>query len=309
MKIIAPIAITNDVLDSSNVSEDDYAEWESGTTYAAEDRVIVIGTTHKIYESAQGSNTGNNPVTDDGTWWIEVSATNRWKAFDDRLSDQVTNTDTIEYTLTMPSNATGIALFGLEGSSLNVTVTDGANEVYNEGFDIVDTSDITNWLEYFTTDLTTSFVNTIILSIPGYKGNVVEVTISGATDASIVKLGEIAIGYVEALGTTEYGTQLSILDFSTKESDTFGNFTIVERTFQDEVNFKFYLETGRANKVKRILSERRAKPTVYFSDFIKGSSCPCSTTGAFAYGYYEDFDIPLTGPSLSFATLEARGLG
>jgi len=309
MKIIIPIEITNDVLDSSNVSEDDYAEWASGTTYAAEDRVIVIGTTHKIYESAQGSNTGNDPVTDDGTWWIEVSATNRWKAFDDKLSDRVTNTDTIEYTFTMPSNATGLALFGLEGSSVNVTVTDGGDEVYNEDFDIVDTSDITDWLEYFTTDLTTSFVGTLILSIPGYKNNVVKITISGATNTSTVKLGELAIGYAEVLGTTEYGTQLSILDFSTKEADTFGNFTIVERTFQEEVNFKFHIETARANKVKRLLSERRAKPTVYFSDFIKGADCPCSSTGAFAYGYYEDFDIPLTGPSLSFATLEARGLG
>jgi hypothetical protein len=308
MKIINPITIDNDVLDSSNVTEDDHPEWASGTTYAAEDRVIVIGTTHKIYESAQGSNTGNDPVTDDGTWWIEVSATNRWKAFDNKLSDRVTNTGSIEYSFTAPSNVTGVAIFAPQGSSVNITVTDGSTEIYNEDFDIIDTSDITDWLEFFTTDLSNASIEALIVNIPGYTGNVIDVTISGATGSSTVRVGEIALGYVEVLGETEYGTQLSILDFSTKDTDTFGNFTIVERVFQNEVNFNFHLATTTAGKVKRKLAARRAKPTVYFADFITGPTDICLTTGSFAYGYYEDFDIPLTGPSLCFATLEARSL-
>jgi hypothetical protein len=53
-----------------------------GTTYADGDRVIVTTGYHKIYESQQAANTGNDPTTDDGTWWLEVSSTNRWKMFD-----------------------------------------------------------------------------------------------------------------------------------------------------------------------------------------------------------------------------------
>jgi hypothetical protein len=53
-----------------------------GTTYADGDRVIVTTPNiHKIYESQQAANTGNDPTTDDGTWWLEVSSTNRWKLF------------------------------------------------------------------------------------------------------------------------------------------------------------------------------------------------------------------------------------
>lgn len=302
MRMITPITITNDVLVSSSVSENDHAEWDVGTTYAAEDRVIVIGTTHKIYESAQGGNTGNNPVTDDGTWWIEVSATNRWKAFDQKLADQVSDTTSIQYVLSMPSNCTGLAIFNPECSTINVTVEDGSSTIYDQTFDGVDFSDITDWLEYFTVDLENNYKPVFILSVPAYTNNTVTITISSASGQT-VKVGEIVIGYVEELGQTNYGTSVSILDFSTKDTDTFGNFIIVERVFRDEVNFQFQLLAANVGKVKKKLAARRAKPTVYFSDFNQ------EQYGAVAYGYYEDFDLPLSSPSLCTATLDVRGLG
>ncbi len=46
MDIIKPVTVTNDILTSSNVTEDDYSEWASGTTYNDGDKDIVIGTTH-----------------------------------------------------------------------------------------------------------------------------------------------------------------------------------------------------------------------------------------------------------------------
>lgn len=40
--------------------------YAAGTTYAINELVKVSGV---VYRSVQGSNTGNNPATDDGTWW------------------------------------------------------------------------------------------------------------------------------------------------------------------------------------------------------------------------------------------------
>ena len=132
MDIIKPVTVTNDILTSSNVTEDDYDEWSSSTTYADGDNVIVIGTTHKVYESLVGSNTNNDPTTDDGTNWLELSATNRWKAFDQKIADQVSNLNTIEYQFNEAnSNVTSVSFFGLSGNSVNVTVTDA---------DLVDTN-------------------------------------------------------------------------------------------------------------------------------------------------------------------------
>src|SRR6056297_1405470 len=168
MDIIRPVTVDNTILVSSNVTEDDYAEWASGTTYADGDRVIVIGTTHKVYESLVGSNTGNDPTTDDGTNWLELGATNRWKAFDQKISDQVENTTSIEYTFNDTSSyVTSLVLFGLEGTSATVKVTlpnyilledsntllaeDGSflnndnAEVYNETVSLVDNRDVDDW--------------------------------------------------------------------------------------------------------------------------------------------------------------------
>jgi len=132
MDIIKPVTVTNDILTSSNVTEDDHNEWSSATTYADGDNVIVIGTTHKVYESLVGSNTNNDPTTDDGTNWLELGATNRWKAFDQKIADQVSNTDSITYQFNdANSNITSLSMFGLDGTSCNVTVTDA---------DLVDTT-------------------------------------------------------------------------------------------------------------------------------------------------------------------------
>jgi len=125
MDIIKPVTVTNSILTSSNVTEDDYSEWSSSTTYADGDKVIVIGTTHKVYESLVGSNLNNNPTTDDGTNWLELSATNRWKAFDQKIADQVSNLNNIQYKFNdANSNVTAMSFFGLSGNSVNVTVTD-----------------------------------------------------------------------------------------------------------------------------------------------------------------------------------------
>jgi len=298
MKLIVPMTIDNTALQSSSVPEDDYAEWNSSTIYAAEDRVIVIGTTHKVYESAQGSNQNNDPTTDDGTWWIEVSATNRWKAFDEKLADQTSLAGDIEYSILADVAVTGIALFNPEGSSVTVTVTSGSTQTFTQTVELIDPTEVTDWLEYFIVDRTTSFQQVVLFSLPAYAGDIIDITIEGTNSA----VGEIVLGTVKNLGSTQWGTSVSILDFSTKEADTFGNFTIVERVFQDEVNFQFYVETQNVGKAKRVLASRRAKPTVYFSDFGH------EIYGSVVYGYYEDFDIPLSGPSLSFATLEVRGL-
>jgi len=86
MKVIEPITITNTILSSSNVAENDYTAWSSGTSYSIGDKVMVVGTTHKNYESKTNSNLGNDPTTDDGTNWIDLGATIAGKHLTRRLA-------------------------------------------------------------------------------------------------------------------------------------------------------------------------------------------------------------------------------
>jgi hypothetical protein len=300
MDIIRPIVVTDAVLDSSNVPEDDYAVWVSGTTYDVGDRVIVIST-HSVYESLIDSNTGNDPTTDDGTKWLRLGATNRWKAFDQKISDPVTQVDSIEYSLTpTDSTPTAVALFGLKGITATVVVTDAIEgEVYNETKSLLDSDEIFDWFSYFFEE--TTFVQTMLFTgIPPYRGSTVEVTVTEATGET-ANLGQLVFGYQVDLGLTTYGTAISIQDFSRKETDAFGNFIVVERAFSNLIDFDVRLPTQTAGRVRRTLAEYRATPIVYI-----GNEDP--SYGTIAYGFYRNFDITLDTPSYSFAAIEVEGL-
>lgn len=300
MQIIKPVTVTNSILTSSNVTEDDYAEWSSGTTYADGDNVIVIGTTHKVYESLVNSNLGNDPTTDDGTNWLEISATNRWKAFDQKISDPVTNLNSIQYVLSDPdSNITSVALFGLKGVTANVTVEDGATEVYNQDISLTDNRNIVDWYTYFFEEQTQK-EQAQWLDIPPYLGSTVTITVSESTGET-AELGQLVLGFLSDLGATTYGTSISIEDFSRKDTDDFGNFVVVERAFAQLADFDIQFETQNARKIQRTLAGFRATPIVYI-----GSED--TSYGTTIYGFYRRFDLTLEGPSLSFGAIEVEGL-
>ena len=114
LTIVRPLAVTDTILDSTDVPENDYAEWSVGTTYALGDRVILAAT-HRIYESLQASNTGNSPTALASAFWIDAGPTNRWAVFDTSVSTQTVQASNITYTL-IPNeaiNSIGILNIGL----------------------------------------------------------------------------------------------------------------------------------------------------------------------------------------------------
>jgi hypothetical protein len=304
MQLIKPVTVTDSILTATNITENDYAVWNSGTSYVVGDRVIST-VTHRIYE-ALINNTNVDPTgtaTDPATW-LDIGATNRWKAFDQKISDPVTNLNLIEYTLSDPSsNVTAVALFGLSGISANVTVTDttvgGDGEVYNQTISLLDNRNIVDWYTYFFEEQPQR-EEAQFLNIPPYLGSDVEITITSAT-GDTTELGQIVIGLLSDLGATTYGTSISIEDYSRKEVDAFGNFIVVERDFAKLADFDIQFETKNARKIQRTLAGYRAIPIVYL-----GSED--TSYGTTVYGFYRRFDLTLEGPSLSFGAIEVEGL-
>jgi len=301
MDIIKPITVTDSVLTSTNIAENDYAEWDSATTYAIGDKVIST-TTHRIYESVIGSNLNNDPTTDDGTNWLNIGATNRWKAFDKYISDPVTNTTSIQYTLTPPNGSipSAVALLNLKGISANVTVTDSVDgEVYNTDIDLLDNRNIVDWYTYFFEEQVQR-EEALFLDIPPYIGAVVSVTVQEEVGQT-AELGQLVFGFLSDVGLTVYGTSIGIEDYSIKDRDDFGNAIIVERNFSQTVDFDVQFETQNARKIQKTLSALRATPVVYL-----GSTDV--SYGTLVYGFYRRFDITLETPAYAFASIEVEGL-
>lgn len=300
MKLIEPMPVTDAALRASNIVEDDHPVWDVGGNYDQGDLVMLGAPHHQIFESAQSGNQGQNPSSSDGTWWLDVSKTNRWKAFDLKIADAATRVGTITYSIVPTQLVTGIAFFGLNAGSVRVRVLDDTGvEIFDRSVDLVDETDVIDWFSFAFGGIVYD-TEALITGLPGYTGFQIEISINAASGAA--KVGQIVLGVVHELGVSMGGTSIGIQDFSSKTRDDFGNATIIERAFVDETRFQFALNTQDARRVKRILSRVRARPAVYFLDD------DTVEFGATVFGFFQDFDIPLQTGSTSYATLEIEGL-
>ena len=301
MQAIEPLIVTDSLLTSSTVPEDDYAAWSSGTTYNLGDRVIVVST-HKVYESAINSNTANDPTTDDGTKWITVGATNRWKAFDQKLSDPVQQADSISYTFTTSQSVVNsIAFFTLSADTVQITLTPvgAGSPVYDETYDLLDTTSVVDWYTYFFEPAGVKAKELLVTDLPSYSQAIITITITDTGNTA--EVGQIVMGSLVTLGRTGYGTTVGIEDYSRKERDTFGNAIIIERAFAQKADFEVEITTQDTRRVQRFLSNYRATPVVWVGN-------QDTSYGLIIYGFYTQFSINIATPSISYTTIEVEGL-
>jgi len=85
MDVYVPLEIGPGNNVASNAPGSDYPTWASGATYATGDRVQVLGM--REYESLVDDNTGN-PPSESPESWLDLGATNPWRAFDDVVGTQ-----------------------------------------------------------------------------------------------------------------------------------------------------------------------------------------------------------------------------
>lgn len=303
MQLIRPTDIppnaltaTDAVLTESNVAADDASEWSSTTTYNQGDQVVVLGTTQRLYEALQSSTDSFPP--DNPTDWNDLGAINRWKMFDGGTNTQTVNADTIEITLEPSGIINALSLFNIEAASARVVMTDDQEGVvFDKTYNLVDNSGVDSWYAYFFEPILLSEL-LADLTLPAYGSPQIDITLTNT--GSNAKCGLTVIGTEAEIGTTIFGTSVGIRDFSRKEADEFGNFTVVERRFFRLVDYDARIETDKVQFVQRILNDRRAKPTVYIGEVDNPETI--------VYGYYRDFDIVLSNPAFSNATIEVEGL-
>lgn len=302
MRFIAPITITEAMILSTNLAEDDHPEWDGATTYAEDAYCIITGSTHAIYRSLQAGNLNNSPLdpANINVWWQRISATNRWKPFDDKPTVKATGAGSITFTFGGLGLVDGVALIGLEAESARLVITAGdpVVTVYDQTISLADSGSVVDWYTYFFEP--TSYADKLIFpEVPPYSEATYEVTISGT---GTVGLGQLVLGRDHRIGTTVHGTGLGIEDFSSKEVDDFGNAFVEEGYFAQIVDFEAKIDTQTASRVFKLLASRRAKPTVYYA----GSNTDHFGTSVF--GIFEGFSILLSNPAKSDIKIEVQEL-
>jgi len=268
LQLLQPVIMTNSVLATSSVIEDDYPEWSAGISYALGAHVIKAAT-HRVYESAKAANVGNDPAGASGLW-IDVGPTKRWAMFDQALGTASTATGSIEVTLTA-GTVQAVALLDVVATAVRVRAT-GYDRTLAVGAGAV-----------------------TFLDLPSVTG-AVTVTITGP---STVSVGTLLIGSLVALGITEASPTAGITDYSRKDVDDFGEVTIVQRAWAKRMTAKALIRTDAIDAVANRITAVRARPSLWI-----GQAGLDSLT---IYGFFKDFSIE-AGDGVSKLSLSIEGL-
>ncbi len=296
MRIVRPISITDGNLSSSSVAENDYAAWSAATTYGLGDYVIVTST-HRIYKSLQAGNLNKDPVTQ-AAWWLETTATNRWKMFDGLVGNQTSAADSVSVTLTPAERSDSVVLLNVSAASVTISVTDPIDGlVYNQTHSLVSPSGITDWYAYFFEPIVRK-TELSISEMPPYSGAAIQITVIDTGNTAAI--GEAIVGLSRSLGSTQYGAKVGIRDYSVKTQDAFGNYTILERAFSRRGTFSLWVDAALISELQSLFSGYRATAVAWIaSDEIDAT---------IIYGFYRDFDIDIAYPDVAICSLEIEGL-
>lgn len=295
MRIITPQPITAAKLTASNVPITETL-WVAGTYTTGTQR--YVGTT--LYEVVASPSTADDPlvgVAKAVPTWKVVGAINRFKMFDNVISTQTTSVNDISIEVDPGAIVNAVAFFGLAGSSISVQMTSPTEGlVYDETKPLQDNTLITDWYSYFFEDIY-SLSDVVFADLPSYFDSTIDVLISGGGTRAC---GEMVMGRLSNVGVANFGTSVSIQDYSIKTTDEYGNIVIQQRAFTKRADYDVTIETNRVATVQKLLADIRTIPTVFIGEQDKSETV--------VYGFYKSFNIVISTPSISDCSIEVEGL-
>lgn len=301
MLLVRPQQITEANLVSSSIPETDYAAWSGATTYALGARVISV-VTHRVYESLVAGNLNHDPtVLANAQFWLDIAPTNKWAMFDSYNATQTTHASVIDFTTQMTGRIDSLALLNLSNAlSVRIVMTAPADGVvFDETFSLVSSAGVSDWFTYFFEDvlrMDTFFVK----ELPTYLNPSVRIIITG-DGGSPVGVGIFSIGLSKNLGKTLHdGASVGIVDYSRKDTDEFGNFILVQRSFAKRGSFQTRIDKAQVDGVIATLTSYRAVPAVYLASEDYGATL--------LFGIFREFNVEIDRPLESLCSIDLEGL-
>lgn len=303
MRVIVPNQLellTCSVAESNAV---DGPAWSAAASYNLGDAVRYK---HISYKSLADGNKGMNPELNwsgTGSIWKKMGATTPYRMLDEYVETQTSTTGNLSFCVPY-DNANSFALLNLTGDSARIRIYDDDDEenpvFYDETISLKqDIFHISLWeYNYLPIINIPNFVQTDMPDIVSGK-LCVEIFASGDTAA----VGHVLVGNSQELGYTQYGAEVSLIDYSRKEVDEFGRVTLVRRSCAHRIRLPIYLHPEQSDYVGQVLDELRGIPALWVGDNeTRGHS---SLT---AYGWMEEYSKTYEGPDEVQLTLEIQGL-
>ena len=297
MRVIKSVVTTDTILTSSNIPEDEYPAWVSGTSYTALDKVIYE---HKIYERIV-TGTGTTPPDLDQVNWLDSGYTNRYRMFDNIISSVSSRTGGIEFTLTPNQVIKGIALLNVNASTVRVVMNDPIEGiVYDRTKELRSSSNVIDYYSYFFAPLINlgDLDTAIFLDLPNKPTATITVYVSSGV--GLVEVGEVVYGVQSVVGRTNYGTAIGITSYSRKDTDEFGKVTVIKRKNSKYADYDIDIDNTNLAFVQRLFQDIDSVPCVFIGN--------PEMEELIVYGFYKDFKATISFPTVSKCTLRVEGL-
>lgn len=266
--------ITDEMLLSSSVPEDDHPEWISGQSYAVGTYVIRTAT-HRIYYLTGTNST--TPPEDDPTNWNDEGPTNRWAMFDKKVSTVTEQADSITIQL-QPGRMDSLALLGVECNDITVDLSVQGESVFNATYSLIDpNANVGDWSDYMFEPVEQSvydlsikkLVDLTLENVATYGEGTLTVTLSAPNET--VKLGMLVVGMVYFVGKTQNEPDLGINNFTVRSMDEFGDITESRRPAGKDLKCDVEIETDRLDAVFYELFRSKDDDAVWIPTDLHGS--------------------------------------
>ena len=297
MRLVRPIAIDVDSLASSNVPEDN-PEWNPASTYDVDDVVRWLGSDNRThdFQSLQAANTGHS--VNDAAWWLDLGPSNPWRMFDQSNSSVTTNPESIATAIQVDGRADSVSLLNIVGAAVRIVMeTVEAGVIYDETFNLVSNSGVNDWYEYFFEPIVRKGDLTVY-DLPLNADPIISVYLFEPGETATI--GSLVIGQSKYLGDVIHPSDIGINDYSRKDADEFGNFTIIQRNFAKLAGLKLAIDEDRVDAIAALLAAYRATAVVWV-----GVEQYAST---WVYGWAKNWRIQFAGPNETYLTLDLEGL-
>ncbi|MDH4425064.1 MAG: hypothetical protein QE495_01305 [Acidovorax sp.] len=243
MNILLPKAITASMIGAGTtipVVDSAVGEvlWATGGTFTVGQRRVWDGYTYECVQAITGApaNTYQPGTTAAAAFWLkdEGAPTNRMAPFDKYLFTKARRTGSVTYVLNV-GFATGVAIYGIEGDTLSITVKAGPG-----GADLIPPVTLDLWqqafgeYEYLFGDLQRGTYYTL-KNLPIHPSAEVTITVSRNSGSVEAAIGFISVGTWKQLlaprqkiSGTQYGMEAATQDYSYQEETARKDGTYIE---------------------------------------------------------------------------------
>ena len=275
--------------------------YNAATTYGLG---AFVQANNRIYESLQAGNLGKNPLDpanvysgDDpdemaasGMWWLDLKPSNTFALFDRKQVEASVGASGVQsFAVKVPSGTNAVALLNVQADTVSVALNDGLGNIASQ------TKTVSGGLVVFQGLDIGSQPNGAVLSVY-------------ATRASgVVVIGEIVFGNIHHLGDTQYGMSTSVIDYSGKSTDVYGNTIFKQRAYAKRLRAPVLIRHGSdpaaLNNIAALLFYLRSSPTVWIA-----TDETTYNQVAVVYGTYRDLTIAVSYATQALCEIEIEGL-